>query len=128
MNTYSMVITLTRVTPDGMRETSLSTSFRATGPMEAVDAALWWGDNREAELCDPGECLGSIKVYTYTIGHWDPDMKEHMPQLVSRIGGRVFEWKMDYPGVREDWVAAFKAEYKRLDSVGRLTNDDDISR
>jgi len=87
-------------------ETKLEIEFLANSDLEAVEAAIKWARNRhEAIMKDygGGAFFGSIKVYTKQISELQED------GFISVATGMIFEWKYDWPGTIEDWVATARS-------------------
>jgi hypothetical protein len=91
----------------GRGEHSLRQLFVAENEVEAVKAAVAWGEERGRAL---GWFLGCIKVWHYLIH--PPEPSGYIK--TGAVPFYLFEWKCDWPGSLTQYVAAFEVNAKRL--------------
>ena len=93
-----------------MLETSLSFQFTAPSYSDAIDSAIRWANNRFENVIKDSyseAVLSSLKVRAVQIGPID----ENGGGLPSSLG-TFFEWKYDWPGTLEQYVASAKKKFK----------------
>ena len=103
MNLYTIQVHFL-VTHEGeKREESLSTPIYAKDKHQAIDAAVFWANDRlQVDLFEEISC---IKVFNYIISTWQPDI----PLMTAAMSlSCIFEWKYDWPGTLEQTIAIFK--------------------
>lgn len=107
---YWAVVRLVFGTPQGMREQAFTVCYIARGHVNAVRAAMRFGEGRCAALADPvnfrGPVVGSMNVGMFMPGYMGAAGEYQEPK-----GAEFFEWKMDFPGTWGEHVEALR---KRL--------------
>lgn len=107
---FHVSIGLVYPTEKGLREMQLEQHFLAPSNADALRAAVAWAREREKALnLTPGEkhLFSSIRV-----GSWSILAPEQNGFIKSGYNGYFFEWKIDWPGTLDEYVAMASTRMK----------------
>ena len=95
MNLYIIQVHFLVTYEGEKREETLSTPIYAANKHQAIDAAVFWANDRLQVLKDYFIDIVCIKVFNYIISTWEPE-----PPLITAAMTtfRIFEWKYDWRG------------------------------
>ena len=104
MNLYMIQVSFLITHEGEKREERLSTPIYAKDKHQAIDAAVFWANDR-LQAIDSFEDIVCIKVFNYIISTWEPE-----PPLITAAMTtfRIFEWKYDWPSSLQETVDIFK--------------------
>lgn len=110
MKTYSAHLSYVYKTDKGLRESDSEHIFLAEdhkAALLAMQPLLKWAEKQYAQFY-PGAFVGCIKLHEYFIAPPKADGSCNDTGLVQ-----FFEWKHDWPGTLDDWVATKIEKEKR---------------
>lgn len=108
---YHLDVRYVYLSDEGMREKSMTQYFIADNHYQAVVTAKAWAEGRfEAVIKDTykNASLGSLTVNEYFIGELQPDKR-----IATGHSIPFFEWKRDFPGTLDEWMACAKEKLER---------------
>ncbi len=104
MNLYIIQVHFLVIYKGEKREERLSTPVFAKNKLQAIDAAVFWANNR-LQASDFFKEITCIKVFNYIISTWKPDI----PLMTAAMSlSCIFEWKYDWPSTLKQTIAIFK--------------------
>ncbi len=104
MNLYTIQVSFLITIKEEKREERLSTPIYAANKHQAIDAAVFWANDR-LQAIDFFEKITCIKVFNYIISTWQPDI----PLMTAAMTlSCIFEWKYDWPSSLEQTISIFK--------------------
>ncbi len=89
------------------REETLSTFVYAEDKNQAIDAAVFWSDDRLKAISPWFELVTCVKVYNYIISTWNVEEKRMTSAMAL---SNVFEWKYDWPNNLQQTIDIFKGK------------------
>ncbi len=103
MNLYMIQVSFLITHEGEKREERLSTPIYAKDKLQAIDASVFWANDRlEIDFFEKITC---IKVFNYIISTWQPDI----PLMTAAMSlSCIFEWKYDWPSSLEQTISIFK--------------------
>ena len=109
MNLYIIQVHFLIIIKGEKREETLSTPIYAANKHQAIDAAVFWANDRlQVDFFEEITC---IKVFNYIISTWQPDI----PLMTAAMSlSCIFEWKYDWPSSLKQTVNIFKEKMEKV--------------